>query len=182
MMTVPGGPPRQVGRYPSSKSSATHSLGKVEILPNGDPCSLNVSPVMLCRMATMHPFSYSRFIRMPSSEMLPMTAEMPLMTAERPLLTAELPSPTGAPGCARLASLPPCTVIFGDRDWVKTPSAEDAARALPGLLSNLPAALHAGSKATDLLIGVLSTTSLCELHLDRKTAIRHHRCHVFIFT
>ena len=33
---------------------------------------------------------------------------------------------------ARLASLPPCTVIFGDRDWVKTPSAEDAARALPG--------------------------------------------------
>ena len=32
----------------------------------------------------------------------------------------------------RLAALPPCTVIYGERDWVMTPSALEAAKRLPG--------------------------------------------------
>lgn len=55
------------------------------------------------------------------------------------------------------------TVVNGLRVFV-TPS--EVVRALPGLLNNLPAAMHAGSKAKDLLIAVLSSTSLCELHVD----------------
>ena len=42
----------------------------------------------------------------------------------------------------------------------------EAIRALPGLFSKLRAAMHAGSKSKDLLIAVLSTTSLCELQVD----------------
>uniref|UniRef100_A0A7S2DM31 AAA+ ATPase domain-containing protein n=1 Tax=Haptolina brevifila TaxID=156173 RepID=A0A7S2DM31_9EUKA len=42
----------------------------------------------------------------------------------------------------------------------------EALPALPGLLINLPAAMRAGSKAKDLLIAVLTNSTICELHLD----------------
>ena len=42
----------------------------------------------------------------------------------------------------------------------------DALQALPGMLHSLPAVLRAGSKAKDLLIGVLTSATICELRLD----------------
>ena len=45
-------------------------------------------------------------------------------------------------------------------------SAFDALQALPGMLHSLPAVIRAGSKAKDLLIGVLTSATICELRLD----------------
>ena len=42
----------------------------------------------------------------------------------------------------------------------------DALQALPSMLHSLPAVIRAGSKAKDLLIGVLTSATICELYLD----------------
>jgi pimeloyl-ACP methyl ester carboxylesterase len=55
---------------------------------------------------------------------------VPVSSAEHPGLYGR--RPLADEPAARLASLPPCTVIFGDLDWVMTQSALDAAPALPG--------------------------------------------------
>ena len=42
----------------------------------------------------------------------------------------------------RLATLPPTTVIYGQYDWVQTPSALEAARTLPNVTLRLEANAH----------------------------------------